>query len=89
MEFKGFQEREDHVHNRKDGGLAFPKAGFLEDKFNGMSLRDYFAAAALQGWLGNPDCATPTKESQVMWNKAQAEAAYMLADAMLAEREKK
>jgi hypothetical protein len=33
-----------------DGGLAFPSEYYAEQ---GMTLRDYFAAAALQGLLAN------------------------------------
>jgi hypothetical protein len=44
----------------------------------GMTLRDYFAAAALQGVLASPD----TMGSQ----PSIAGYAYQFADAMLAER---
>jgi hypothetical protein len=47
-----------------------------------MSLRDYFAAAALQGMLSDPDAG------KVDW-KHLAEEAYEAADAMLAARERK
>lgn len=53
------------------------------DKMVNMSLRDYFAAAALQGHLASYagiDCPTPDSESA-------ARRAYGFADAMLAERE--
>ena len=46
---------------------------------NGMTLRDYFAAKAMQGLLADPN--TP----EIM---DIAGAAYEVADAMLAEREK-
>ncbi len=59
----------------KDGGPAFPT--HVERYFNGMTLRDYFAAAALSGFLG--------REGSI---REAAEAAYLLADAMLAERAK-
>lgn len=51
----------------------------------GMSLRDYFAAKALQGCLANPGCDyTPMTASA----QAQAVAdAYGLADAMLKARD--
>jgi hypothetical protein len=53
---------------------------------NGMTLRDYFAAKALQGCLANPGCDyTPMTASA----QAQAVAdAYGLADAMLKKRDK-
>jgi|LakMenEpi03Aug12_release.lakeMendotaPanAssembly.Ray.scaffolds.fasta_scaffold951449_1 hypothetical protein len=48
----------------------------------GMNLRDYFAAAALQGMLSDPDAG------KVDW-KDLAEEAYEAADAMLVARERK
>ena len=53
----------------------------------GMTLRDYFAGQALNGWLASwpnsgPIAKTPDGE------KALAESAYRFADAMLAAREK-
>lgn len=45
----------------------------------GMTLRDYFAGQALAGSLANTDAPTPEVEAQ--W-------AYEIADAMLAERAK-
>lgn len=38
-----------------DGGPAFPGSPTLIDPAEGMSLRDYFAAKALQGLLANPN----------------------------------
>lgn len=76
---------------KNDGGSAYPVAAFVEPsgEFNwgdsGMSLRDYFAAAALP-------CATQvaleviTKVSQIDEHSI-AKMAYTLADAMLAARE--
>ena len=57
-----------------NGGAAFPD--FLKD---GMSLRDYFAAKALQGLLAS------TVEGGY---EVFAEAAYKVADAMIKERNK-
>jgi hypothetical protein len=45
-----------------------------------MDLRDYFAAAALQGMLSNPDFTGNVEE--------YAHGAFLHADAMLKEREK-
>jgi hypothetical protein len=63
-----------------DGGAAFP---IVSDDLcaTGMSLRDYFAAAALQGMLG---LYAPHDYT----HRAFALAAYNYADAMLAERVK-
>ncbi len=61
-----------------DGGPAFPCAG----SSGGMSLRDYFAAAAIQGL-----CAS-TSHDDAPAVKTLAEWAYQQADAMLNHREK-
>lgn len=78
-----------------DGGPAFPTNatatthGFYQDgqpcathygTTPGMTLRDYFAAAALQGML--TDSCIQGSDSQF------AESAYSYADAMLKAREK-
>jgi hypothetical protein len=69
--------------NINEGGPAFPfreqdgEGGY--ERFPGMSLRDYFAAAAMQGLLANA--------SEV--NDELAAEAFMAADAMLAARERK
>jgi hypothetical protein len=67
------------------GGPAFPQHGFdnIAERFTsqgGMTLRDYFAAKAMQGI-----CASgPTHE----WtNSRLAAEAYDLADVMLKARE--
>ena len=56
----------------------FPQIGPPSNINVGMTLRDYFAAAALQGMLANED------GDRNMENKAGK--AYYYADAMLAER---
>ena len=65
-----------------DGGPAFPTL-FIEPNYGsgyaGMNLRDYFAAAALQGNLIEP---TANNDEVAKW-------AYSLADAMLKAREAK
>ena len=72
----------------KDGGRAFPSA---EENSSigcvmhpGMSLRDWFAGmVAAEMWRGQPEeLDGPTAA------KLAARNAYMLAEAMLAEREK-
>jgi hypothetical protein len=64
--------------NNNTGGPAFPhKLDDLKDPdTTGMTLRDYFAAKAMQGLM---DAAMPMPEI--------AEAAYDMADAMLKARE--
>lgn len=67
-----------------DGGQAFPRAVQFDDAFingHGMTLRDYFAAAALQGCLASFEL-TGTLD-------AVASKAYAYADAMLKARESK
>jgi hypothetical protein len=70
-----------------EGGHAFP-VQLVEHvsahNHPGMSLRDYFAAAALTGLTKND----PAYLDDVADYKWYAEASYELADAMLAEREK-
>lgn len=64
-----------------DGGPAFPGAPTLADPAEGMSLRDYFAAKALQGLLSN--CWLETDGVGV---PGFAKDAYNFADAMLQAR---
>lgn len=61
------------------GGPAFPQSSIQDP---GMTLRDYFAAKALVGFMGSGD-ADWTKHPESF-----AREAYRMADAMLAEREK-
>jgi hypothetical protein len=69
-----------------DGGPAFPLSDIewtnARRHNNGMSLRDYFASAALQGLLAS------SKDIIGMSEANYATAAYLQADAMLAERNK-
>lgn len=73
----------------QDGGATFPcdfacSTGSYGQE--GMKLRDYFAGQALAGLLANPNWVTDFKPSERLpWS---THAAYALADAMLAEREK-
>lgn len=59
--------------------FAFP----LKHVGPGMSLRDYFAARAMQSFV-----QSATFNGLVAKNKQFAEAAYEMADAMLKERSK-
>jgi hypothetical protein len=72
----------------KDGGYAFPRPTHeMEYGKSGMSLRDYFAAAALQAILSHEQnilaAALNSGGPQSM-----AADAYVMADAMLGAREK-
>ena len=77
-------------------GPAFPALGFVVPhdlaregvavlgRTQGMTLRDYFAAKAMQGILAGdqPICKDPDPTTII------AQVAYMIADAMLKERAK-
>ena len=67
----------------KNGGWAFPAMHFdLGDEEHGMTLRDYFAAKAMQGLLSSASWRDGMDAANT------ASAAYALAGAMLAERDK-
>jgi len=74
--------------NIDEGGPAFPfreqdgEGGY--ERFPGMSLRDYFAAAALQGLM-----ASPREWVDEITGERIAAWAYEQADAMIAARERK
>lgn len=72
--------------DKKTGGPAFPvtlQPGEMykhHAEFDGMTLRDYFAAKAMQGFSAAPDMnCVPLKEV--------ARQAYDIADAMLEARD--
>ena len=70
-----------------DGGPAFPslrELGDIATTDDGMALRDYFAAKAMQGLLAQ-SCGTALGSDPVHG----AQYAYMMADAMLAARKEK
>ena len=62
---------------------AFPNEGFngWGEPFQGMTLRDYFAAKAMQGFLASPLLKTESGADEMARN------AYRVADAMLKARE--
>ena len=61
------------------GGPAFPSADFEQHEYTGMTLRDYFAAKAMQGMLS---------ASENYQTRELARYAFDVADAMLSQREK-
>ena len=67
------------MSNIKTGGPAFPNEGFngWGKPEEGMTLRDYFAAKAMQGLLDS----TKTSDGNIIVRDA-----YKLADAMLKAR---
>lgn len=80
---------------KQNGGQAFPKAGYApvgNGSNDGMTLRDYFAAKALQAIIANDQLACrierdPQNKGLIL-GKVIAREAYALADNMLAERAK-
>lgn len=79
----------------KDGGPAFPvllqdRATHLEKQYEGMSLRDYLAAAALTGIIASGKATSNICDVAAGYKAGttDAHAAFVWADAMLAEREK-
>ncbi|WP_017521983.1 hypothetical protein ACQCLI_18275 [Pseudomonas nitroreducens] len=67
---------------------AFPEGSFTENTNYGMTLRDYFAAKALQGMLANGDWVDRmATRSGLEADVCASKAAYEVADAMLAARD--
>ena len=64
------------------GGPAFPTTNYSAVYSEGMALRDYFAAKAMQGLLA---CPVTTTRNENMY----ACDAYTMADAMLKARGEK
>lgn len=78
-----------------DGGPAFPGQWYdfqpltgeqvVREQWGGMTLRDYFAAKAMQTLLGSE--YTSGHGLHEGWTRALAHESYMIADAMLRARE--
>ena len=62
--------------SKETGGPAFPD--FIRD---GMTLRDYFAAKAMQGMIGGNWPTTKSDQNHI------AQFSYAMSDAMLKARE--
>lgn len=85
---------------KNDGGPAFASPSVYTDDgaeqergSEGMSLRDYFAAMAMsgfmhhQGWIGyHAESAGDGGNHRAFLMKSYAQDSYAMADAMLAER---
>lgn len=65
--------------SNKTGGPAFPVPG-LHD-YDGMTLRDYFAAKAMQGLISGTSLWRESEDDSEI-----AECAYAIADGMLKVR---
>lgn len=73
------------MNTQDNGGSAFPKshsANYPEEIVGGMSLRDYFAAKAMQGF--NKGMVDYGWDHEIL--EAHAKQAYAIADAMLKAR---
>jgi hypothetical protein len=71
------------------GGPAFPCHPGIENPiYDGMSLRDYFAAKVIQGICANPDdIHVPEDETYDQYVDEISRSAYKIADAMLKARQ--
>jgi hypothetical protein len=71
------------------GGHAFPLnvEPVYATQYGGMTLRDYFAAQALQGLLANPKLADEIKKHSGAFGGWIESSAYGFANAMLKARE--
>lgn len=75
------------MNDKDDGGMAFPrltKDAWAENGYCGMTLRDYFAAKAMQAILHD------TNKNVLVWQATPdvvAKNAYVMADFMLKERQ--
>lgn len=78
-------------NQKTDGGPAFPMAyteGTASCSPVGMTLRDYFAAKALQAMISTSAAPCMSLGDLQGIEPRIAESAYSVADAMLAERAK-
>lgn len=67
----------------KDGGPAFPRLtrDSFAPEFTGMTLRDYFAASAMQGFLSGRKQVRGMSLQELF--ESYADYSYMVADEML------
>ena len=79
------------ITDKNTGGPAFPApAGVQHITEQGMTLRDYFAAKAMQAMLASPELMVVVTSDQVLGEYAKqriAKLSYKYADAMLKARE--
>lgn len=79
--------------NKIDGGAAFSQSGYAQwEPEGGMTLRDYFAAKAMQGMMSNDNLLNRYKisgeENYISPDVMACTAAYSMDDAMLEARNK-
>jgi hypothetical protein len=79
------------MSNTNTGGSAFPvQSVYIEDQetnSHGMTLRDYFAAKALQGLLANPKLSNEILKHGGAVGGWIEDSAWAFSDAMLKARE--
>ena len=77
------------MSNTNTGGPAFPCHPGIENPiYDGMFLRDYFAAKVIQGICANPDdIHVPEDETYDQYVDEISRSAYKIADAMLEARQ--
>ena len=70
--------------SKDTGGPAFPSTNHHGHKLGGMTLRDYFAAKAMQGLMGRDWSNHKGSDEELIgvW----ARSSYAVADAMLKAR---
>ena len=82
---------------KNTGGPAFPGTFYDRDstgeyqpreQYDGMTLRDYFAAKAMQGMLSLDSTNDYLLKDLEAGHESLAIGSYLVADAMLKEREK-
>ena len=74
--------QESKVDSTNTGGPAFPTTVYSNESFQGMTLRDYFAAKAMDVALNQ------TKDYYGLQMDDMAKWCFQMADAMLKERAK-
>lgn len=88
--------------SKETGGAAFPSPGVLMDDgrggeyqqgaYEGMTLRDYFAAKVLQSFIASGELMQMSNKivesTDLKRGEWMAQQSYLFADAMLAERAK-
>ncbi len=67
------------MSNTKTGGHAFPTSQIADS--DGMTLRDYFAAKAMQGIFASGNLPKSVQDDEL------SSVAYQMADAMLKARD--
>ncbi|MGQ5735383.1 hypothetical protein ACUNI2_26880 [Serratia sp. IR-2025] len=87
--WRGYWIDGDNVMSKETGGQAFPFTPHIESKNTeelGMSLRDYFAAKAMQAIVRRYDGHSFGGGSESPQYKELSDDAYCIADAMLKAR---